>query len=183
MLNQIAEHVQAIQTAIADDTVHFGFRTGVSPKDCCADGKRRVIFVIPGGEHGRPYAKGNVQVEEDKFAKALTGPAVEVMVHIIAESATATAVLWSNVVNASHDSLGFKASEPGEFDFNPDPEAIDGFEFGGIRHIVQSFTWRFHMFHGITPLPDPCSPVTNFIATGDLAPLANFTHTGTFTDE
>lgn len=182
MLNQIEEHVNAIKTAINDDSVHFGFRTGVAPKDCYADGKRRVIFVIPGGQHETPYAKGNVQTEENKFAKPLTSPAVDVAAHIIAESAKATAVLWCNVVNASRDSLN-KNSMEGTFDFNPDPNAIDGFEFGGIRHIVQMFTWRFHMFNGIVPLPPACSPVDDFVALGDLAPMTNWTQQGEFADE
>lgn len=179
MLNQIEQQVRQIRDAINDDSVYFGFRTGVSPKECHSDGKRRVIFVVAGGEHGAPFATGEIQVEENKTARPLTGVNVNVTAHIIAESATAVGVLWQNVVNASHDALRHN-SIPGEFDFNPDPEQIDGFEFGGINHIAQDFTWRLHMFDGIVALPDPCVPVTDFADLGPMAPMTSFTHTGEF---
>ena len=178
------EQVTQIEALLNDPSIRVDYFVGPDPLACTQNKNqiRRVIFEFGDGTPSQATNKGSVMIDAatpgtETFADTRTGLDLEVRAHILSERSDISWILVGNVIEASIQSLEKNSIMTG-FEIVPDVHDTNSYEFGGGSHMIVSFTWKMHLFKGITALPACEIPIDDYLKTERMGTVLSTTHTG-----
>jgi hypothetical protein len=134
--------VDAVRTALADDTIDFGlFRLAEAEKAS----PRRVVW-IPTDFHCEPPMMANSLIDSDsgEIGDTMFTDFLSVECHIVGVDFADCCAIRVQVVNAVHTALG-TASRAQDGAYITEQQGQAGLLWGGRAKCMQRFTWRMNV--------------------------------------